>query len=407
MLAQSQRMAHVGSWELDLDDPADRHRGALRWSDETFRIFGYQPGQVAVTHELFLQAVHPDDRQAVTAAVDRALRENGPYAIEHRIARPDGTERLVVEWGEIIADSGGRPILMLGSCQDITERKRAEVKQRAALGRELVAHAKAEAARRAEQQIAAVAAQLERSNRDLELFASAASHDLQEPLRKIQAFGNLLLEGYRTALGEPGRDYLQRIQESARRMQALINDLLTFSRVASKARPAVSVDLSRVAHEVVADLEERIRQTGGRVELGDLPTLEADPTQMRQLLQNLIGNALKFHAPDRPPLVQVRSGLLTEPAGGAHGEADAPSVCRITVQDNGIGFDERFRDRIFEVFQRLHGRGEYEGTGMGLAICRKIVERHGGRITAASVPGQGATFTATLPIRQPLRSEPP
>jgi signal transduction histidine kinase len=190
-------------------------------------------------------------------------------------------------------------------------------------------------------------------------------------------------------------------------MQALINDLLTFARVASRPPTLVPVDLGRVAHEVLADLEERIRQTGGRVEVDDLPTLEADPIQMRQLLQNLIGNALKFHAPDRAPSVQVRSCLRAGPAGGAAGAAGSPSACQLTVQDNGIGFDEKFRDRIFEVFQRLHGRGEYEGTGMGLAICRKIVERHGGRLTAASAPGQGTTFTATLPLRQPLRSETP
>ena len=311
--------------------------------------------------------------------------------------RKDGTTfPMELAVGEVRLDDRR---LFTGIIRDITQRKRAEEEQRASLGRELVARGEADTARHAEQRIAAVAAQLERSNRDLELFASAASHDLQEPLRKIQAFGNLLVEEHRMALGEQGRDYLQRIQDSARRMQALITDLLTFSRVASRARTAVSVDLDRVAREVLTDLEERIRQTGGRVELDDLPTLEADPTQMRQLLQNLIGNALKFHAPDRPPLVRVRSCLLAEATGRAQGNADSPSICQITVQDNGIGFDEKFRDRIFDVFQRLHGRGEYEGTGMGLAICRKIVERHGGRITAASGPGQGATFLITLPIR--------
>src|SRR5262249_32880117 len=149
-----------------------------------------------------------------------------PLAIEHRVARPDGTERVVAEWGEIIADSGGRPLHMLGSCQDITERKRAQEEQRASLGRELVARDEADSARAAEQRITAVVAQLERSNRDLELFASAASHDLQEPLRKIQAFSDMLVEDYRTALDEQGRDCLRRIQDSARRMQALINDLL-------------------------------------------------------------------------------------------------------------------------------------------------------------------------------------
>ena len=157
----------------------------------------------------------------------------------------------------------------------------------------------------------------------------------------------------------------------------LINDLLTFSRVTTKAQPFAPVDLDQVAREVVADLEVRVQQTGGRVEVGELPTLDADPLQMRQLLQNLIGNALKFHRPGVPPVVEVGARAVGPPEGGAW--PPAPDGWReLTVEDNGIGFDEKYLDRIFTVFQRLHGRGEYEGTGMGLAICRKIVERHGG-----------------------------
>jgi signal transduction histidine kinase len=193
---------------------------------------------------------------------------------------------------------------------------------------------------------------------------------------------------------------------AATRMRTLINDLLTFSRVTSKAQPLVPVDLGRVAQEVLTDLEGRIQQTGGRVELGGLPTLESDPTQMRQLLQNLIGNALKFCRPDQPPVVTVRGRPLDPPAAVSNGDAAIPTLWRITVQDNGIGFDERYLDRIFGVFQRLHGRSEYEGTGMGLAICRKIVERHGGTITARSTPGGGATFVVTLPLARDDQEDP-
>jgi signal transduction histidine kinase len=181
------------------------------------------------------------------------------------------------------------------------------------------------------------------------------------------------------------------MQAAAHRMHVLINDLLTFSRVTSKAQPFVPVDLGRVAREVLTDLEVRIQQTGGRVETGDLPTIDADPLQMRQLLQNLVGNALKFHRPDEPPVVRVTAAV--------EGDGGRPQA-RLVVEDNGIGFDMKYLDRIFTPFQRLHGRTEYEGTGMGLAVCRRIVERHGGTLRAESVPGQGARFTALLPVHQ-------
>jgi signal transduction histidine kinase len=234
-------------------------------------------------------------------------------------------------------------------------------------------------------------AELARSNAELQQFAYVASHDLQEPLRKIQAFGDLLAADDSEALSEQGRDYLGRMQDAARRMRALINDLLAFSRVTTRGQPFTPVDLTQVAHEVLSDLQVRIEQSGGRVELSDLPSIDADPMQMRQLLQNLIGNALKYRREDAVPLVHVYAPLVN-----GHEQA----LCQINVQDNGIGFDEKYLDRIFVPFQRLHGRNEYEGTGIGLAICSKIVQRHGGSITAKSTPGQGATFMVTLPTKQ-------
>ena len=236
---------------------------------------------------------------------------------------------------------------------------------------------------------------LQRSNRELEQFASVASHDLQEPLRKIQAFGDRLQTRCAQGLGEQGRDYLTRMLSSATRMRSLIDALLSFSRITTKAQPFAPVDLSVTAQDVVSDLESRIEGAGGRVEIGTLPTLEADPLQMRQLLQNLISNGLKFARPGEPPVVQVESRVLPKVEG--NGEI---SRFELLVRDNGIGFEEIYLDRIFELFQRLHGRQEYEGTGMGLAICRKIVERHGGTITARSAPEEGATFVVNLPLRQ-------
>jgi PAS domain S-box-containing protein len=254
------------------------------------------------------------------------------------------------------------------------------------------------ALRRSEAELKKFAAKLEASNRELQDFASVASHDLQEPLRKIQAFGDRLKTKHGEALGDGGRDYLERMQNAAGRMQTLINDLLTFSRVTTKAQPFVAVDLAEVAAGVVSDLEARVERSGGRVELGEMLTLDADPLQMRQLLQNLIGNALKFHKPDEPPLVKVWCERAKSSGVGA-GEA-CGGLRRVYVSDNGIGFDEKYLDRIFTVFQRLHGRHAYEGTGVGLAVCRRIAERHGGSITAASEPGRGSTFVVTLPASQ-------
>jgi PAS domain S-box-containing protein len=230
---------------------------------------------------------------------------------------------------------------------------------------------------------------LEQSNRELESFAYVASHDLQEPLRKIQTFGERLKATCATSLSPQGQDYLERMHAAATRMRRLIDDLLSFSRVSSNARPFTQVDLGAVAREVLGDLEASVEQAQARVTVEELPVLAADPMQMRQLLQNLVGNALKFRREGVPPTVSIR------------GRVDAKAQrCVLEVEDNGIGFEEKYAERIFNVFQRLHGRNQYEGTGIGLAICRKIAERHGGSIAVSSAPGVGTVFRVSLPLKQ-------
>jgi PAS domain S-box-containing protein len=261
----------------------------------------------------------------------------------------------------------------------------------------------------AAQAMAAANAKLERRNRALRDFAYIASHDLQEPLRKIRSFSNLVLEDYTDALDDTGAHYLERMQDAAERMSQLINDLLVYSRITTQAQPFESVDLETVAENVRSDLDLQIADVDGTVTIGDLPTVEADPTQIRQLLQNLIGNGLKFHKPDDPPHVQVRASLEPAPRElqqDGRLDASCTDVCRLTITDNGIGFEESHADRIFSPFKRLHGREEYEGTGMGLAICRRIVERHGGDITADSTPGEGTTFTVLLPVARDAADAP-
>ena len=312
----------------------------------------------------------------------RQIMQTGqPIELDEEYSLADGRKLFMHVMKFPVLDSDGKIIGSQGVLFDVTERRQAE-----------------EALHRSEEKLRQFAAQLEHSNRELQDFAYVASHDLQEPLRKIVVFGDRLKEKCGDTLGADPRDYLERMQKAAARMQTLINDLLTFSRVTTKASLFKPVDLGEVAHAVINDLESLIEKVQGRVEIDKLPVIDAEGLQMRQLLQNLIGNALKFRRPEVPPVVTVAAEKITAP--------DGQELCRLTVSDNGIGFDEKYLDRIFTVFQRLHTRGEYEGTGMGLAIVRKIALFHGGDITARSKPGHGAAFIVTLPVVHPKNEAP-
>jgi signal transduction histidine kinase len=236
---------------------------------------------------------------------------------------------------------------------------------------------------------------LEHSNRELADFAYVASHDLQEPLRKIEAFGERLVNKYASILPDDGKMFVDRMQNAAGRMRKLINDLLSYSRVTTGAKGFQNVSLSKVLSEVISDLQIRIEETHADVVFDELPVIECEAMQMRQLLQNLIGNALKFRKSGTLPIIRISSQVIDT-------SADHPGVphVRLTIEDNGIGFDNQFKDQIFTIFQRLHSRNEYEGTGIGLATVRKIVERHGGAISADGQPDVGAKFYVTLPIEQ-------
>jgi light-regulated signal transduction histidine kinase (bacteriophytochrome) len=331
------------------------------------------------------------------------------FAHEVRLRRAaDGEYRWHLAYAVPLGDSTGAVVQWVGSFTDIhLQCRQAEVLEGMVVERtadlvqtNLALQQEIEERKRAELKQKALTTDLKRSNEELEKFAYVASHDLQEPLRKIQAFGDRLRTKYGDQLDDQATDYVQRMQSAAARMQQLINDLLSFSRVATRTQPFAAVDLNTTLREVLSDLEVRVTQTSATVDLEPLPTIDADVSQMRQLFQNLLVNALKFHKPGVPPVIRVRSEVAPpEPAAGDH-SLPRP-CCRILVEDNGIGFDNRFLDRIFEMFQRLHGRGEFEGTGVGLAICRKIVEKHGGTIAADSQLGRGATFIVTLPIHQP------
>lgn len=241
----------------------------------------------------------------------------------------------------------------------------------------------------------AYAKELERSNKELEDFAYVASHDLQEPLRKIQSFGSRLESKFSDDLDERGLDYLNRMQNAAGRMQILIRELLSYSRITTTAKPFEQTDLHKIATNVLSDLEVRIEQSNAIVDLAPLISIEADRMQMRQLFQNIIGNALKFTSPERQPHITILGEIMQD--------QNEKTVYDIKISDNGIGFDEKYTSKIFGIFQRLHGKNQYEGTGVGLAICRKIVQRHAGQILVKSQPNVGTTFIIRLPIVQKQR----
>ncbi|MFL5348071.1 MAG: sensor histidine kinase [Hyalangium sp.] len=311
----------------------------------------------------------PEDQERCRAVIHKVLETGVPDSYDIRSYADTGAQWYVVRVGPI--RDAGRIVGFTMITTDVTSLKRTQL------------------------QLEQSNRELEQSNRELESFASVASHDLQEPLRKIQAFGERLKASDSGALSPEGRDYLERMQSAATRMRRLIDDLLAFARVTSKAQPFTPVNLASVAREVLSDLEVAIEQSKATVTVGELPVLDADPTQMRQILQNLLSNALKFRQDDAPPRISIEAKVDKE-----------SGRCELRVQDNGIGFEEKHADKIFNLFQRLHGRGKYEGTGLGLAICRKIAERHGGSIVARSTPGSGSTFVLTLPLARSKAAPP-
>ena len=299
---------------------------------------------------------------------DRALAErNDPARLSQRTVLKQRLKdgRVIAVMNEPMTDGG-----TIATYQDITESETAAV------------------------MMLEYTQKLERSNRELIDFAYVASHDLQEPLRKIEAFGDRLQKKYGEILPDDGKMFVDRMHNAASRMRRLINDLLSYSRITTNAKPFQWISLEDLVTEVQSDLQIRIEENEAVIETNDLPKLECDATQMRQLIQNLVSNALKFRKPDRTPIIKIH-GVLENAANSI-----TEKNLVMTISDNGIGFDNAFKEQIFTIFQRLHSRNEYEGTGIGLATCRKIVERHGGTIDAFGVQDEGSTFKFIIPQKQ-------
>lgn len=368
-LAAAQALAHIGSWEWDIANDT------VTWSDELYRIMGLEPGEVELDYRTVLQCHPPEDAEKLRVQVARALETHEPFQLFLRIIRKGGEERVAHARGEVIVGDNGAPVRMVGTTQDVTTIKKAE------------------------EALEQKARELERSNAELEQFAYVASHDLQEPLRKIRTFGERLAVRHGDALGDDGKAQLDVMLNASVRMQALIEDLLHYSRLSITQENVEPTNLNEIVREVLSDLQISVEREGASVSINPLPVVEAVPGQMRQLFQNLISNALKFRKEGVKPEIAVTAGKASaEDVVSEGGTPLAPVYHRISVRDNGIGFEESYREKIFIAFQRLHGRDKYKGTGIGLAICKKIVENHQGFITVHSAPDAGSEFIVFLPV---------
>ncbi|GAA5513162.1 sensor histidine kinase RcsC [Deinococcus carri] len=346
----------AGALIFDWDPATD----GLLYAGAVEHITGYRADELEGRLEDWTQRlIHPEDRAAFAAEIERVLATGEAFRLGFRVVRKDGTVLDVEDDGYFTRGEEGEVQHMVGFVRDVTARKRAEV-----------------ALRRANEE-------LQRSNAELERFAYIASHDLQEPIRTVGSFAGLLGRRYGDVLDERGQQYLHTVELGALRMKTLVDDLLVFSRLNTTHPPLQPLDVNVPVQEALERLDVTLRETGAQVLAADLPAVQGDPSRLVQLFQNLIANAVKFRREDVPPRVTI--------AAVREGEMQ-----HFTVSDNGIGIEEAYFGRIFEMFQRLYGRDRYEGSGLGLAICQKIVVQHGGQMWVQSTPGEGSTFHFTL-----------
>ncbi len=365
-LKEAQRVAHVGSWQLMHGD------GTLTWSDEVYRIFELDSETFVPSYEAFLAQVHPDDRDMVQRALERSVSKRTPYDVVYRLPFGDDRVKFVDERGETQYGESGAPIRSLGTVQDITVRKQAEDEIRT-LNLEL------------EDRVKQRTRQLENANRELETFTYSVSHDLKAPLRGIDGYSRLLIEDHLDQLDDEGRQFLHNVRHGVEQMNQLIEDLLAYSRMERRGMHETEVQLHRLVDSVLEERRDQLASSKAvtKVKL-DFLVVHTDPEGMTMVLRNLIDNALKFSRDSRPPVIEI--------TGRARDEAII-----LQISDNGIGFDMRFHDRIFDIFQRLQRAEDYPGTGVGLAIVHKAMQRMGGRVWAESAPGAGARFMIELP----------
>lgn len=366
-LLQAGQMARLGAWSVDMVSSEDFRLNPVSWSDETYRLFGFSPGAVEPSIDLFVSLIHPEDRSLAIHEWNRALAERRALDCECRIRRPDGSERIVHGRAEFGFDDQGRATHCYGAVQDITERKQLEIAREAYKDR-------------LEAEVTARTAELLAVNKELQAFTYAASHDLKSPLRGIHSFCTLLERNYRHQLEGDGIQFLDFIRRSAERMNHLIDDLLAHARLDQQAPVLRPENLSAAVRAALAERQEDIAEIGAEICLDPVDAwVRAESHGLIQVLRNLLENALKYSAGAKPPTITI--------GGAAQGDR-----YRLWIRDNGVGFDMAYHDRIFEIFRRLHSYEEFPGNGVGLALVKKAMERMGGKVWAESTPGNGATF---------------
>jgi PAS domain S-box-containing protein len=372
----------VGTWEYS---PVT---GELSWSEECRAIYRL-PGDIKPSFKLFASLIHPDDSEFAINAISQAMDPvtGGDYDIQFRILRyTDKKERWIRSQGKVYFNND-RPEKFIGTVLDITDERQAKAEL------EQKVEERTKDLRDANMQLAV-------SNNELEQFAFVASHDLQEPLRKIQAFGDMLKAKVPDDTSPEIIDLVSRMQSASARMKSLIDSLLSFSRVSFRQEQHQLVNLSQVLVDVLADLETSIKEKDAMISFSKLFPIKGEPMHLRQLFQNLIGNALKFSKTDQRPVISISSKLVSGARSGLPVPEDVydKTFQLVEVTDNGIGFEPEYSGKIFQLFQRLHGRSEYPGNGMGLSIVQKVVNNHHGYIKAVSSPGEGTTFQLLLPF---------
>ncbi|MCE6991908.1 PAS domain S-box protein [Dyadobacter sp. CY323] len=395
-------LADLGTWEIDLKT------GALNFSNRLRTWFGFEPHEM-ITEKRTFECIRAEDHAQIRESITHAIKPgtDGLYNAEYTIEVPrTGKQRIIKAQGKAMFNDQGEAYKVIGSAHDVTQIRKTQ------LALEEKVQERTEELAAANEELAAINEEyyaineelsesnslLVKSNENLQKFAYIASHDLQEPLRKIQAFSDLVIRRHADALGD-GASHLLRIQAAGKRMSNLIKDLLSFSRISLHQEEAVPVSLSWVVNTVISDLEIAIQEAGATITVDSLPIIRGDESQLGQLFQNLISNSLKFRRPDQKCEIHITSKITPSvdlPATVIPTRGSSNYYC-VEVGDNGVGFSEQYAHRIFEVFQRLHTKEEYEGTGIGLAICERVVANHGGAIAANSQPGEGAVFSIYFP----------
>ncbi|MFL0805383.1 MAG: PAS domain-containing protein [Agarilytica sp.] len=347
--------ASVGVW-----DWLDLNKDEAYWSPKFFQLLGYEDQEITPSKQAFKHLLHPEDRPRAKQALDQHLQDNRPFDIEYRLKTKQGEYRWFRGCGSTSLEENNQTRRMVGTLQDIHTQKLHE------------------------DELETLVVKLKQSNNDLERFAHVASHDLQEPLRVISSYVQLINKRYNDKLGDGAKEFFGFIVDGCKRMQQLINDLLDFSRVVQNDLVTSRVDLKDTMKHVERNLAKKMESSAAIITHKDLPSVIANRSLLERLLQNLINNSLKYQDTSTPPVIEITTK-----------EEDHEWV--ISVKDNGIGIDEKYFDKIFIIFQRLHTVDEYSGTGVGLAICQRIVHAHGGRVWVESILGEGTTFSFTLP----------